>query len=77
MILGAPLPSSGGYLWRISSGIIGSTTGAVSGAVGLGIGGIKWAVSKGYTAGSMVVDTTKTVAGKVAVPSRKAKDKKE
>lgn len=72
-----PMPSSRGYLWRISSGIIGTTTGAVSGAVGLGVSGVKWAASKGYTAGSMVVDTTKAVAGKVPVPTWKAKDKKE
>lgn len=72
-----PAKPAGGYLWRFSSGVIGTTSGAVSGAVGLGFGGIKWVATKGYSAGSAVVGTTKTVASKVPIPTWKKKDKKE
>lgn len=72
-----PQKPAGGYLWRFSSGVIGTTSGAVTGAVGLGFGGIKWVATKGYNAGSAVVGTTKTVASKVPIPAWKKKDKKE
>lgn len=54
-----------------------TTTGAVTGAVGLGVGGVKWAAGKGYNAGSAVIGTTRTIVSKVPVPTLKKKDKKE
>lgn len=64
-------------MWRMSSGLYSATTGAV----GMGIGSVKWAAGKGYDAGSVVVsttvNTTKTVASKVPVPTWKKKAKKE
>lgn len=78
----APPPApSGGYLWRFSTGVLSTTTGAITGAVGLGVGGVKWVAGKGYNAstavGSAVIDTTKTVVSKVPVPSLSRKAKKE
>ena len=70
-------PPKGGYIWRFSSGLVSTTTGAITGAVGLGVGGAKWVACKGYNAGSAVVGTTKTVVSKVPVPTWKKKDKKE
>ncbi|ESO10296.1 hypothetical protein HELRODRAFT_183761 [Helobdella robusta] len=68
---------NGGYVWRLSSGLVNSTTGVISGAFGLGYGGVKWVASKGYSAGEVVVDTTKNIVGKVPVAALKRKDKKE
>lgn len=70
-------PSQGGYVWRFSSGLVSSTAGVLTGAVGLGVGGVKWVASKGISAGGAVVDTTKNIVGKVPVPVLKRKDKKE
>ncbi len=64
-------------MWRMSSGLYSATTGAVTGTVGLGVGGVKWVAGKGYNAGSAVISTTKTVAAKVPMPAWKRKDKKE
>ena len=76
-----PPPPSGGYLWRFSTGVLSTTTGALTGAVGLGVGGVKWVAGKGYSAGtavgSVVIDTTKTVVSKVPVQSISKKAKKE
>ena len=68
---------AGGYLWRFSSGLVSTTAGAITGAVGLGVGGVKWVAGKGYSAGSAVIDTTKTVVSKVPVPQLKKKAKNE
>ena len=65
------------FMWRMSSGLYSVTTGAVTGTVGLGVGGVKWVAGKGYNAGSAVISTTKTVAAKVPLPTWKRKDKKE
>ncbi|CAL1272549.1 unnamed protein product [Larinioides sclopetarius] len=64
--------SNGGLIWRMSSRLynIGS------GAVGLGVGSVKWAASTTYTVGSGVVSATQTVVSKV-VPSALPKPKKE
>ena len=62
-----------GLLWRMSSGVY---YGA-SGAVGMGVGSVKWVAGKGYDAGSAVVGTTKAVVSKVPVPTLRKKDKKE
>ena len=74
-----PKPTS--LMWRIGSGIYGTTTGALGGAVGLGTGSVKWVAGKGYNAGSAVVsktvDTTKTIASYVPKPTLRRKDKKE
>lgn len=70
-------------LWRMSSHLYN----AGSGAVGLGVGTVKWAASTTYnvgsgvvsatqTVGSGVVSATKTVVSKV-VPSAIPKPKKE
>ena len=64
-------------MWRMSSGLYSATTGAVTGTVGLGVGSVKWVAGKGYIAGSAVINTTKTVAAKVPMPTWKRKDKKE
>ena len=69
-------PSSG-YLWRFSTGLISTTTGAITGAVGLGVGSVKWVAGKSYDAGSGVISTTKAVVSKVPVPTLKKKPKKE
>jgi len=69
--------SSGGYLWRFSSGLVNTTTGAITGAMGLGVGSVKWVAGKGYDAGSGVLSTTKAVISKVPVPTLKKKPKKE
>jgi len=74
----APPPApSGGYLWRFSAGLVSTTTGAITGAVGLGVGSVKWVAGKGYDAGAAVVGTTKAVVSKVPVPTIKKKPKKE
>ncbi|GIY31365.1 uncharacterized protein CDAR_610081 [Caerostris darwini] len=64
--------SDGGLIWRMSSRLynIGS------GAVGLGVGSVKWAASTTYTVGTGVVSATQTVVSKV-VPSALPKPKKE
>ncbi|XP_064599935.1 transmembrane protein 263-B-like [Liolophura sinensis] len=54
-----------GILWRMSSGVYNTA----SGAVGMGVGGVKWAAGKGYD-----------VVSKVPVPSvprLRRKDKNE
>ena len=72
-----PAATSGGYLWRFSTGLVSTTTGAISGAVGLGVGSVKWVAGKSYDAGTGVISTTKAVVGKVPVPTLKKKPKKE
>ncbi|XP_064634280.1 transmembrane protein 263-like [Lineus longissimus] len=63
-----PQPQSG-YLWRMGSGVFNVTTGAV----GLGVGGVKWVAGKSYDVGSAVYSKAP------AIPkiSLKRKDKKE
>ncbi|KAK0053456.1 hypothetical protein Bpfe_017154, partial [Biomphalaria pfeifferi] len=77
---------SGGFLWRMSSGIYSTATGAVSGAVGYGVGGVKWVAGKTIDVGSVVahktIDAGSAVASKlplptVSVPFVAKKDKKE
>lgn len=75
--LAVPAGPSGGYLWRFSTGLVSTTTGAISGAVGLGVGSVKWVAGKSYDAGSGVISTTKAVVSKVPVPTLKKKPKKE
>ena len=57
----------------MSSGVYHGATGAV----GMGVGGVKWVAGKSYDAGSAVVGTTKAVVSKVPIPTLKKKDKKE
>ncbi|KAG8193833.1 hypothetical protein JTE90_029566 [Oedothorax gibbosus] len=64
--------SNPGVLWRVSSQLYN----VGSGAVGLGVGTVKWAASTTYNVGSGVVSATQTVVGKV-VPSVNPKPKKE
>ena len=45
------------------------------GAVGLGVGSVKWVAGKSYDAGSAVVGTTKMVVSKVPVPVPKWRTK--
>ena len=75
--LAAPTAPSGGYLWRFSTGLVSTTTGAITGAVGLGVGSVKWVAGKSYDAGSGVLNTTRAVVSKVPVPTLKKKSKKE
>lgn len=61
--------SKGNLLWRMSSGLYSTATGAV----GYGVGSVKWVAGKTYDVGS-------TVVSHVKVPSAstfKRKDKKE
>ena len=61
--------SQPGLLWRVTSGVYSTATGAV----GAGIGGVRWVASKTY-------DVSSAVVSKVPVPSlslRKKKDKNE
>ncbi|OWF44960.1 uncharacterized protein LOC110457659 [Mizuhopecten yessoensis] len=61
--------AQGNLIWRMSSGIYSTATGAV----GMGIGGAKWVANKSYDVGS-------SAAGYVKVPKLatfKKKDKKE
>jgi hypothetical protein len=69
----AEIPLQSGYVWRFSSGLVSTT----ASALGLGVNGVKWVVGKGYSAGSAVVGTTKTVVCKVPLPALQKKDKKE
>ncbi|ELU17308.1 hypothetical protein CAPTEDRAFT_187448 [Capitella teleta] len=75
----APQPRS--LLWRVGSGLYGTTTGVIGGAVGLGTGSVKWVAGKSYDATSVVltktVNTTKTIASYVPKPTLKKKDKSE
>ncbi|CAI9725334.1 Hypothetical predicted protein [Octopus vulgaris] len=60
-------------IWRVSSGLYSTATGAATGAVSLGVGSVKWVAGKGYDVGHAVVT-------KVPIPgvSRwKTKDKSE
>jgi len=54
-----------------------TTTGAITGAVGLGVGSVKWVAGKSYDAGTGVINTTRAVVSKVPVPTLKKKPKKE
>ncbi|XP_013397019.1 transmembrane protein 263-B [Lingula anatina] len=68
---------SPGMVWRLSSGVFNTATGAV----GLGVGGVKWAASKGYNVGAAVVSGSQAVASKVPVvnklPGLSKKDKSD
>ena len=63
-----------GIIWRVSSGVGSGLYSVTSGALGYGVGGVKWAAGKSYEAGAAVVNHVK-------VPSipllTKKKDKKE
>ncbi|KAL5006324.1 hypothetical protein ScPMuIL_015130 [Solemya velum] len=56
-------------LWRVSSGLYSTA----SGAVGMGVGSIKWAAGKSYNVGSSVVSHVKVPS----MQSLKRKNKKE
>ncbi|GFW45158.1 uncharacterized protein TNCV_716601 [Trichonephila clavipes] len=64
--------SDGGLIWRMSSRLYNIGTGAV----GLGVGSVKWAASTTYSVGTGVVSGAHTVVSKV-VPSALPKPKKE
>ncbi|VDI44955.1 transmembrane protein 263-like [Mytilus galloprovincialis] len=56
-------------VWRMSSGVYNTATGAV----GMGVGGVKWVAGKSYDVGSTVVSNVKVPK----LSSFKRKDKKE
>ncbi|XP_078483209.1 uncharacterized protein LOC100178921 isoform X3 [Ciona intestinalis] len=60
--------ASGGILWRMGSGMVNMTKGAVGGTVGLGVGAVKLVASTSYVVASKTaevgVNATKAVAGK-------------
>ncbi|CAL1535775.1 unnamed protein product [Lymnaea stagnalis] len=73
---------AGGFLWRMSSGLFNTATGAV----GYGVGGVKWVAGKTIDVGSAVahktMDAGAVVASKLPLPSVSVpfvtkKDKKE
>ncbi|CAG5115299.1 unnamed protein product [Candidula unifasciata] len=72
---------TGGLLWRMSTGLVSSATGVVSGAVGYGVSGAKWVAGKTVDAGSAIASTTLSagaaVASKLPLPTVGKKDKKE
>ncbi|BFZ15539.1 hypothetical protein BsWGS_18577 [Bradybaena similaris] len=72
---------TGGLLWRMSTGLVSSATGVVSGAVGYGVSGAKWVAGKTVDAGSAIANTTlcagSAVASKLPFPVVAKKDKKE
>ena len=41
-----PPPPPGGLLWRMSAGVLSGATGAVTGAMGYGVGGMRWVAGK-------------------------------
>nr|CAB3267092.1 transmembrane protein 263 [Phallusia mammillata] len=59
---------SGGILWRMGSGMVNMTKGAVTGTVGLGVGAVKLVANTSYGVVSKTaevgVNATKTVANK-------------
>jgi hypothetical protein len=60
-----------GILWRVTSGVVSTASGAVGAGIGAGIGGVRWVAGKTYDVGS-------AVASKVPVPALgKKKDKNE
>ncbi|XP_078332249.1 uncharacterized protein LOC144625407 [Crassostrea virginica] len=61
--------SNGSLLWRMSSGLYSTATGAV----GYGVGSVKWVAGKTYDVGSTVVSHVKVPS----VSTLKRKDKKE
>jgi hypothetical protein len=61
--------STGGLLWRMSSGLYNTATGAV----GYGVGSVRWVAGKTYDVGSSVVSHVKVPS----VSTLKRKDKKE
>lgn len=63
-----PAPQ-GSVFWRVSSGLYNTA----SGAVGLGVGGVKWVAGKSYDVGSTVVSHVKVPS----IPRLKRKDKNE
>ena len=73
-----------GLLWRMSAGLYNTTSNAVTGAVGYGVGGVKWVAGKTVDVGSAVaqktIDAGSTVTSKLPLPSMpfvSKKDKKE
>lgn len=65
---------SGGIIWRMSSGIGSGLYNVTTGAVGYGVGGVKWVAGKGYDAGAAVVSHVKVP---VIPKLKKQKDKSE
>ncbi|XP_062583385.1 uncharacterized protein LOC134245136 [Saccostrea cucullata] len=61
--------SNGGLLWKMSSGLYNTA----SGAVGYGVGSVKWVAGKTYDVGSSVVSHVKVPS----VTTLRRKDKKE
>ena len=64
-----------GIVWRMSSGLYNVTTGAV----GYGVGGVKWVAGKSYDVTSAVGSAVTTGVKKVpsTIATLKKKDKKE
>ena len=48
----------GGLLWRMSSGLYNTSKSAVSGTVGMGVGGVKWVAGTSYNVTAGVVSGT-------------------
>uniref|UniRef100_A0A0B6YLJ4 Uncharacterized protein n=1 Tax=Arion vulgaris TaxID=1028688 RepID=A0A0B6YLJ4_9EUPU len=72
---------TGGFLWRMSAGLVNSATGVVTGAAGYGVSGAKWVAGKTVDAGTAIVHTTlsagSVVANKLPLSVVSKKDKKE
>jgi len=64
-----------GILWRVTTGVGSGLYNATTGAVGYGVGGVKWVATKSYDAGSTVVATVKNPP--LPEMLKKKKDKKE
>ncbi|WAR03643.1 hypothetical protein MAR_010201 [Mya arenaria] len=67
--------AQGGVIWRVSSGLGSGLYNFTTGAVGYGVGGVKWAAGKSYDVGSSVVTHVKNPP--LPEMLRKKKDKKE
>ena len=63
-----------GYIWRVSTGLGSGLYSVTAGAVGYGVGSVKWVAGKSYDAGTAVVSHVKVPT----IPKfAKKKDKKE
>ena len=60
-------------MWRMSSGLYNVTTGAI----GYGVGGVKWAAGKSYEVGTAVGSAVTSHVKVPSVQTFRKKDKKE